>query len=707
MPQSKVCNYRIGTDIGGTFTDIVVITDDGRAIVRKVLSTIEDYAQGITTTLKELLTTTNLSSSAAVDMVHGTTVATNAILESKGAKTGLITTKGFRDILEIRRPSRSPEDIFATLQIPKPLVPRRFRLEVDERIDWKGKVLRPLNLHEVRSVLQKFADNGIESVAVCLLNSFVNPEHEQKVAQLMQQEFPQFYSSLSSELSPQIGEYERTSTVVVNAYVMGVVHDYLESLITRLKNIRITAPVLVMESSGGSMSANVIEDRPVHMIESGPSAGVVASAALAKRLSFDKVISLDMGGTTAKASLIDKGEISRRFEFDVGGGITMGARLKAGKGYIVSLPAIDIAEVGAGGGSIIWRDAGGLMQVGPASAGAFPGPACYDIGGTEPTATDANVVLGYLNPEYIAGGNVRINLDKALAVMEERVAKLFGLSTLEAAYGAHLISNANMGRAIKAISSERGENPRDYILFAFGGAGPVHAVNLARSLNMRRVLVPPAAGVFSGFGLLLADIEHSYSKTLLTKVDDLDFAVARQMFHKMEEEALATLKTEGYQPGEVIMRRFTDLRYVGQSSSLLIEVPLEVIDREDTASLKDAFFAKYQTAYGHVVNEPTELVNLRLTAIASHPIIPLNKLRLETDISHKAPKQMAIQKRKAYFGPEFGLLDAPVLGRNNLTHRPTNGPLIIEEYDTTTVVLPGCKAYIDDFMNIIVDIETS
>ena len=699
--------YRIGADIGGTFTDIIVVGSEGTIKVRKLLSTTENYSLAIIKGLEEIFQEYGFDRVGIEEVRHGTTIATNAVLQLSGAKMGLITTKGFRDILEIRqqRHKRDPESTYATdVRIPPPLIPRAFRLEVEERINYKGEILQSLDLGQVRSILQRLVDNGIESVAVCLLNSFVNPVHEQKIGELIRGEFSHLYLSLSSEVLPQIREYERTSTTVINSYIGPVVRGYLKLLEQELKNIGVTTPLLIMQSSGGVMSAIEAITRPMHIMESGPAAGVIASAHLAKNCGFYKVITLDMGGTTAKSSMIEDGNINRKYEFNVGGGITIGARWLGGAGYPLSVPSIDIAEVGAGGGSIVWVDKGGLMQVGPQSSGAMPGPACYDKGGIEPTVTDANVVLGYLNPDYLAGGSLRLTFDKAFSSLKA-VAELLGLFLDETAYGAHLIANANMARAVKAVSSEQGKDPRDYTLFAFGGSGPVHAAELARSLGIKRVLVPLNPGLFSALGLVFAEVEHDFTQTFIATTQDIPLDDINQFVSKMEKQALNILQSEGYGREEITLQRFADLRYVGQSSELTIPIESGIIQEGTILSLEQSFFHEYQRIYGlENTGEPVEMVNLRLTAGGKHgqftPFVWFE------NIQHKQLGQQGekLPERKAYYGPDFGFLNTPILNRVNLSDEPQKGPIIIEEYDSTVVVPPRCKVHVDTWSNIIIEI---
>jgi len=527
---------RVGVDIGGTFTDIVIMDAAGGIVTRKVSSTVDNYARAISEGLAAVFAEHGVTGADVAEVLHGTTIASNAILELKGARTGLITTKGFRDVLELRL-LRMPRLYDLSWEKPPMLVERALRLEVDERINVRGEVERALDPAEVEAVLDRLLAERVEAISVCLLHSYRNGAHERMIRDIIRRRAPEMVLSISSEVLPEIKEYERTSTTVINSYVKPVVGRYLRSLTADLKQVGIAAPLLLMQSNGGLVPAEVAAEMPVHIIESGPAAGVVGAQSLARRAGFDKVISFDMGGTTAKAALVENGEVSRAEEYSVGGGIMIGSRLMSGSGYVLKVPAIDLAEVGAGGGSIIAIDAGGAPKVGPRSAGSFPGPVYYGLGGTEPTVTDANVVLGYLNPEHLAGGSVKLDAARSRAVLQEKIASPLALSVEQAAYGAHLVAAANMIRAIKAVSSERGRDPRGFALVAFGGNGPLFAAGMARSLGIRSVIVPPSAGVFSSVGLLYSDVEYHLSRTYRQLTGALDAQELLAAWRALETQA--------------------------------------------------------------------------------------------------------------------------------------------------------------------------
>ena len=691
--------FRVGADIGGTFTDLVFLDEDGRLHIKKVSSSVDDYARAIVEGVREVFQEAGLSGADVGEVLHGTTVASNAILELQGARTGLITTRGFRDVLEIRR-LRMPRLYDLTWEKPPALVERYLRREVDERVNARGEVVKPLDPADVERALDRLLAEGIETLAVCLINSYANPVHEQQIKEIVQRRAPGLPLCISAEVLPEIKEYERTSSTVINAYVMPVVQRYLATLRTGLEEIEVGAPLLIMQSNGGLMTAEAASRMPMHIIESGPAAGVVGTQALARRMGLGKVIAFDMGGTTAKAAIIEDGEVTRASEYQVGGGIMLGSRLLTGAGYLLRVPAIDLAEVGAGGGSIVWIDAGGALQVGPRSAGAVPGPLCYDAGGTEPTITDANVILGYLNPTHLVGGAVKLNAARAREVFDERIARPLGLSLDQAAYGAHTIAASNMIRAIKAVSSERGRDPREYVLFAFGGNGPLFAGGMARQLDIKKIVVPPAPGLFSSFGLLYSDVEHHYVRTYPRRTGQLDFDELNQVWSRMDADALAQLASEGFTGAAVRLRRSADLRYQGQSFELTVPVPTGRLDAASIAALAEAFGQEHERTYGHRAgpDEPVEVVTLRLVAqgISDRPRVP-DRIRIDRDGGGAHPP------RRVYFGPEHGWLETPVLGRGDLA-RLTHGPCIVEEYDATCVVEPGSTAVLDAHGNIIIEV---
>ena len=682
-------SMRIGIDIGGTFTDIVCVTPDGSLLVRKVPSTPDDYSRSVLECLPGLFEEAESGPGRVQEVIHGTTVATNALLQGSGARTALITTRGFRDVLELRR-IRMPELYNWDWDKPPDLVPRRLRREVPERVDARGTVIHPLDCRRAEQVIEEIAAAGIESLAVCLINSYANPEHEERLAELVRQKLPELPLSLSSRILREVREYERTATTVVNAYVLPIVQRYVRSLQAAFTRLGMGAPLLIMQSNGGVMTAEACRRQPVYIIESGPAAGVIASRELARRMNLDNVITFDMGGTTAKASIIEEGALQIAAEYEVGSSLSSVSRLIKGGGHLIRIPAIDVAEVGAGGGSIAWLDAGGALNIGPRSAGASPGPVCYDQGGTEATITDANLLLGYINPEGLVGGGLPLNRRKAEQALSEQIARPLGLDLIEAAYGVHLLANSTMIRAVRAVSTERGRDLREAVLFAFGGSGPIHACGMAGSLEMSRAVVPLHPGLFSAFGLLSADIEHHRVQTCYQDSRTADLERLNRLMERMESEVRQLLEEEGFAPGEIRILRKADLRYSGQSFELSLPVPDGPLDAGAIRRLEQAFDEEHQKTYGHRAREGEAytLVNLRLIGRVAQ------RRSLLGDGEPAAAPRAARSFRRAYFGPDQGWMECPLPARTELRN-PRQGPLLIDEFDTTIVVPPGWQARCD------------
>lgn len=684
---------RVAADVGGTFTDIACLDARGELFTCKVPSTPHDYAEAILTGIR-IIARQRAIDGDATEVLHASTVATNAILEGKGARTALITTQGFRDVLELRR-IRVPRLYEPLYEKPVPLVPRRHRYEIKERLDARGQVVTPLDEAQVHALALMLAQSDIEAVAVALLHAYANPEHERRVAAILRDQLPTAFISVSSEVLPEIREYERTSTTVVNAYVGPVMVRYLTSLRERLAANGIRGPLLMMQSSGGTMDVKQVIDRPATVIESGPAAGVIGAARLGARAGYENLITFDMGGTTAKASLIEGGAVVSTDEYEVGGGISLSSRLAKGGGYALKLPVIDVSEVGAGGGSIVRVDAGGAPKVGPESAGAVPGPACYAKGGSEPTVTDATVVLGYLNPDTLAGGTVPISSVRAREALQKLADRLGG-DILDVAHGIHRIANATMMRAVKAVSTYRGRDPRDFILFAFGGNGGIHAVALAAELQIKKVIVPPAAGVFSAVGLLCADHEAVRSIAFLRPLDVTSVAETASHCRALEKRAIADVG----QSDSVSVRWRAELRYAGQGFELPVDLRRDASAPLDVHEIRSCFEEEYRRTYGHELDDHAiDFVALRV--IATVPPRGPHMLKRRPANLH-AP---AAHSRKAYFGKEYGLLDTPVIVRSALGPTPTAGPLIIEEYEGTTVIPPGARAALDAYDNIVITLE--
>ena len=717
-PEATVT--RAAADIGGTFTDVAVLTPDGRLATRKLPSTPENYADAVIAGVRSLLGELGSPPGGLEELLHGCTVATNAILEGKGAPTALLTTRGFRDVLELRR-VRVPELYEPLYERPPPLVPRQLRFEVDERTGPRGEVLRPLDETGVRAAAERIRAAGIESVAVCYLHSFANPDHERRTGEILRETLPGAFVSLSVDVLPQKLEYERTSTTVINAYVGPPVERYVRSMVSQVERAGIGGRLMVMQSSGGILDAGAVVENPARIVECGPAAGVIGAQHFAARAGFENLITLDMGGTTAKASLIERGRVLFADEYEVGGGMSSRSALMGGGGYALKLPVIDISEVGAGGGSIAWLDKAGSLKVGPESAGAVPGPACYDTGNDEPTVTDANVVLGYLNPEALAGGTVPVRAERAHAAIASRLAEPLGRGVVETAFGVHTVANANMMKAVKAVTTYRGRDPRDFTLVAFGGSGGVHAVDLARVLQVERVVLPVAAGVFSALGLLFSNLEMNETAPFLHLAADAPLEEAEREYAALAERIAAVV---GGPRQDLRFSRQADVRFAGQAYELTVPFGdgrdgdavanrgdgrepegrhRAGLDAQAVAELCTRFEAEHLARYGHAFSGefPVEIVNLRLVGT-----------RRPAGIVEPAPFDAAARtgpdaRRAVYFGPAAGLVETPVIGRGSLGSEPAAGPFVIEEYEGTCVVPPDCTARLDRLGNVIIELPAA
>ncbi len=691
---------RIGIDIGGTFTDAALVDGETGAIrVVKVLTTPEDPAQGFMAALERGLAECQASGRDVAAVVHATTVATNAIIEGKTARVGMLVTRGFRDILEIGRQIRSRlYDVH--LQKPAPLVPRRFSLEVTERLDHEGRVLQPLDLDEVRQAARRLRQEGVEAVVVCLLHSYLNPAHERAVAEIVRAELPDVFLSVSSDVCPEYREYLRASTTAVNAAVMPIVSRYVDALESRLHALGAVAPFYVMQSNGGVMTSSSAKARPVYMVESGPAAGVIAAGAIAAPYGYKNVMSFDMGGTTAKVGLIQDGQLRLSTEIEVGAQSVTPLGEGRGGGYPIRTPVIDLVEVGAGGGSEAWIDAGGALRVGPRSAGARPGPACYGRGGTTPTITDANLVLGRLNPAFFLGGEMALDAGAARKAIADRVAAPLALDPIAAAAGIVEIANAHMIGAMRLVSVQRGYDPRQFVLVAFGGAGPLHANALARELGIPAVLVPPNPGIASAVGMLMTDLRHEFVTTRRVRLDALTPEALESLFADFLVEGSARLDRDGVPASDRQMLRSVDLRYHGQSFELSIAVPAGSLTVADVGRLRAEFDAAHERAYGYAAPEDAvELVNVRLAAIGVTPRPRRAPLPPGGRDAAKALKGT----REVWFAEIGGWRNTNVLDRAKLlSGNVIGGPAIVEEHDASTLVHPGWEATVDQHGNLVV-----
>jgi N-methylhydantoinase A len=693
MPPAA--SLRVAADIGGTFTDIAHIDETGAIATHKVLSTPGDYAQGVLRGIDGLGATTKRSISDYSDLLHACTVATNAILELKGASTALVTTRGFRDVLEMRR-VRVPRLYEPLYEKPQPLVPRHMRFEVSERLDASGGIVVALDEHDLAQVVDELRRSGVEAVAVCFLHAYANPVHEKRVGEILRAELPGAFVTLSSEVLPQLREYERTSTTVINAYVGPPVRRYLTSLQQSLRRAGARARLMVMQSGGGVADAAVAIERPAQIVECGPAAGVIGAAKLGALAGYGRLLTLDMGGTTAKASMVEDGRLPLAEDYEVGGGISLSGPLVMGGGYALKLPVLDIAEVGAGGGSIVRIDAGGAMKVGPTSAGADPGPACYGRGGASPTVTDANVVLGYLNPDALAGGTVPVDIEAARRTIADQVARPLGLDLVAACFGIHRLANVAMMRAVKTVSTYRGRDPRDFTLFAFGGSGGVHAVNLARELAMTEVLFPPAAGVFSAVGLLLADVELSQSRAFLVASDAIDIEALRRAIDELEAQLLRQL---GHARDDVAFRPALDMRFRGQAYELPIDFARKDLGPGFGEAMAQRFVTAHERTYGF--------------AGTGHLAVQCVSLRVVATVARRAGSGWqpgAVRHRRGaggdrlvHFASSGDALRTAIVDRGDLDRSWRRGPFVVEEYEGTLVVPPDARARLDDFGNILID----
>jgi N-methylhydantoinase A len=686
---------RVAVDIGGTFTDIVVLSSQGILHESKIATTPDDPSRAVVAGLHALLRELALPAAGIAEVLHGTTVASNTILQRRGARTALITTRGFRDVLEIGR-IRMPNMFDLSWDKPKPLVPRRYRLEVGERIAADGSIVAALDEDEVIVAGQRLAEAGIEAVAVCLINSYRNPLHEQRLEAILRARFPQLLVTSSHAVLPERKEYERTSTTVVNAYLLAAMRAYLNKLAAGLRAIGIEAPLRVITSNGGMLGAETAAEKPVFVVASGPAGGVIGAARLGAARREPDLIAFDMGGTTAKAVIIEDGRPSMTSEYEFRDGISTSSRfLKAG-GYMLKVPAIDIAEVGAGGGSLAVIDRGGLLKVGPQSAGAVPGPACYGLGNDRPTVTDANLVLGLINPQALAGGRLRLDPSLSERAIDTEVARPLGLSLGEAAHGIRAVANATMARAIRAVTVERGRDPRDLTLVAFGGNGGIHASDLARELGIGRIVVPPLAGVFSAVGMLACDLEHVALKTVTRDLDELSPIELRAIKAELAEQVVTRLAGDGFKADRVALAWEADLRHEGQATELTV-----YYDGDDPAELRRRFLAEYSKTYGYQDASPIELVKLRLLGRGLRD----QRLQFETlNIAARASAPTAAC-RPVQFVRGAPAQATEVLARSALCSRRRRGPLIIEEFDATVVVPADAVVHLDSIGNIVLELE--
>ena len=702
MVCRQLAKYRVSIDIGGTFTDLVALNEEsGEVLNIKVPSTPREPAKAVLKAFQEFLRKTSDAEVSVV--IHATTIATNALLGQLNLelpKTALITTKGFRDIIEIGRQRRHQlYNLF--IQKPRTLIPRILRFEVEERTGSKGEILTPLNRNQVKSLVQQLERENVESVAVALLFSHINQMHEREIGKMLKKSLPKTYVSLSSEIAPEYREYERTSTAVVNAVLMPTVSGYLNDLQREIRKLGVKAPSCIMQSDGGIATKSTVAKKPVSMIESGPAAGVIASAFYGKLLGIENILSFDMGGTTAKAGAIREATPEVVSEYEVAGKVHSG-RIVKGSGYPVRYPFIDLAECSAGGGTIAWVDEGKALRVGPISAGAEPGPACYGKGGRQPTVTDANVVLGRLNPKYMLGGEMKIHPKLSEKAILKEICEKIRLELTEAAAGIIKITNSAMAKILRVVSVERGHDPRDFVLWCFGGAGPMHGCALAEELNLPKTIVPHNPGLFSAHGLLAADFKNNLVKAIMKLMNEVDVKKVEATFQKLEFKGAKLLEKQHVPKMNMRFIRQMDLRYFGQSYELTI--PTSQPFTEDVLrQTVESFHKKHTAIYGYAVKEePVELVNVKLIAVG---LVEKPKLKEKPIHQEKPLKGAVIAKRKVFFEQNDDYIKTSIYRREKLkAGNVINGPAVIEQYDATTIVYPNWTASVDMFGNIVLSI---
>lgn len=681
---------RVGIDVGGTFTDVVLIDDQtGKIYYTKTLTIPSNPAQGVLNGIEKILGIAGATMADLDYMVHGhgTTIGTNALIERKGARTGLITTAGFRDVLEIARIERPDEGLYDfNVDLPEPLVPRYLRVGVRERIGSTGEVVTPLDEEDARRAVRYLKAQGVQTIAVCTLFSFLSPSHEQRIKAICQEEFPEAFVSLSSELAPEFREFERTSTTVLNAYLQPIVQRYIETLDRMLREKYGQVEVRIMQASGGAITSEMAKYKAVNTVNSGPAGGAVASCFMGRLTGDLKLITVDMGGTSFDIGLVADGQPR----------VTSDGHFE---GYPVKIPALDVEAIGAGGGSIAWIDRGGALNVGPQSAAADPGPACYGLGGDRPVVTDANLVLGRLNPDYFLGGEMKLYPERAREAVRRHVAEPLGLSVEEAAYGIIRVVNANMVKGISSSSIEKGYDPREFTMVAFGGAGPVHAVELADDLGINRVVIPLYPGALSAFGLVTSDIRNDYVQTIARGEDVVRPEDFQRAYALMERDARRDLAAQRVSDEEMVLIWTADVRYAGQSYELNVPFPRKaVLTEHDIRTAIDSFHTLHQRIYEYSSrSEKTEFINVRLTGIGRVPAVRLP----ERHSAGPDPREALKGCRPVYFGGR-GFVEVPVYERDAL--QPGNrieGPCIIEEVIASTVVTPGWQGTVDGYGNVI------
>ncbi len=678
---------RVATDIGGTFTDLVAVDDQGKTILTKSHTTPPNFEEGVIKVIQK----SGVCPQEIKDFIHGTTTIINALTERKGAKTALITTKGFRDVLEIARCNR-PDLFNMVFAKPRPFIPRYLRKEVEERVSFDGKIVTPLNEDDIRTAVEYFKKEKVEAIAVCYINSYANDEHEKRTVELIRKLWPEVFVTSSIEVTKEWREYERTSTIALNSYVMPVASSYIDNLDRRLKEAGCHAKEYIMQSNGGTTTFEQAKQTPINMVESGPVAGVYGSAILGKMIGERNIIAFDVGGTTAKCSLIDNGEVKVTTEYRI-------ERTESYAGYPIMAPVVDIVEIGNGGGSIAWIDEAGSLKVGPQSAGAVPGPVAYGIGGTEPTTTDACLVTGRLSAENFDN---QVDMDAVRAAIQEKVGDAFGMDTDEAAMSILRVAEANMYNALKLISVRRGYDPRDFTMVAFGGGGPMHCAYLAKELNIRKVIVPIAAPVFSAWGMLMTDVRHDYIQTNIRRMNEVSAEELNDMWEGLLSQAQEQFEKEDIPKENIVCNYIADMRYMGQEHTVKVNVPPIPWSEETKEEIIQRFHDTHEHFYTfRLTDTPTEIVNLHLVAYGRLTKPELAKIPPQEGSVEDAKKEI----RKVYFA-EDGWMDTPVYLREKLGRGAVlDGPVIVEEAAASAVAAKGQRITVDDYGNLIIETE--
>ena len=689
---------KLGIDIGGTFTDLVLLDEQsGKLQFGKTLTTYPDPTDGIIKGIQELIQNFELSLEDLDSIVHGTTLVTNAVIERKGAKTALITTAGFEDVLEIGRELRY--DIYdISLRVPTPLVPRNLRVGVPERLDKTGQVLQALDTKAMKEIVGRLAEQEVDSIAVSFLHSFTNPAHEKRVGDYIAEHYPDIYCSLSSEIMPEIREYERTSATAMNAYVQPITDDYLKRLEKNIRNMGFDGIINIMISSGKLTTIEGARKTPIQLLESGPAGGTMASIFFGKLMDKPDLLAFDMGGTTAKASLVSQyePEITNQFE------AARVMRFKKGSGLPVRIPVIDMIEIGAGGGSIARVNHLGLLTVGPDSASSQPGPACYGRGGELPTVTDADLILGYLNEDYFLGGNMVLRRDLAEKAMEEHIARPLGISVEEAAMGIHRIVNENMANAARVHILEKGLDPRRYSMIAFGGAGPVHAFGVARLLGSPQMVIPLGAGVTSALGFLVSPIASERISSYVCRLEEMDWNRVNEMLERMEQEGLAFLERADIDLSTAKIERIADMRYAGQGHEITIRMPMGKLGPTSIPSIQERFLKEYELRYNR------SLVDIGMETVTWRVIVSGPTPALNPQLAGKTGQRAAYKGTRKVLFESLGTkaIDCPVYDRYLLKAGDSfSGPAIIEETESTSIIGPNSQVRLDQYKNIVIDMQ--